>query len=368
MVCVANTPTYSTGWGFGQRNYELHDHLGNVRAVISDTKNSSGNAQVTNYYNYYAFGSMIPGSSILLDGGGYRYGFNGQERDDNLNGGATSGMGVDYGFKFREYDARVGRWFSPDALADKYPFESPYMFAGDNPIYFADKGGEYKFSANDLKLYRQNYPMIMKYIETQLQKDILRSTKIMEAYRSIRKDKDISNTERYIKYLTSKDNGPRLEFKDEPGGDKGGTKESNGFYRVEEDIIELNAGKAADLENTLKSNVSYDVKQIAFMRFYMTVLHETAHKFNFPDQLIINGEDNNYNRENNGFIKVGEPGLLFEQRAWGTEKYKPYDLNINTGEGATKNKAGVVEDVINEANKTKEGSQSLPTVPSVMNN
>ncbi|MDR3678862.1 MAG: hypothetical protein P4L41_02775 [Flavipsychrobacter sp.] len=48
MVWVANTPTYSTAWGFGQRSYEIHDHLGNVRAVIRDTKNSSGNVQVSN--------------------------------------------------------------------------------------------------------------------------------------------------------------------------------------------------------------------------------------------------------------------------------------------------------------------------------
>ncbi len=134
MVWVANTPTYSTGWGFGQRNYELHDHLGNVRAVISDTKNSSGNAVVTNYYNYYAFGSMIPGR--IGDNSGYRYGFNGQERDDNLNGGTTSGMGIMNYAQFGELDTRVGRRWNMDPKPNASA--SPYQVFDANPIWISD--------------------------------------------------------------------------------------------------------------------------------------------------------------------------------------------------------------------------------------
>jgi RHS repeat-associated protein len=133
---MGNTTT--SGWGFSKRSYELHDHLGNVRAVVSDTKSGS-NAVVKSYYNYYAFGGMIAGKTS--DGSGYRYGFNGQERDDLLAGGTPGGVGVDYAFKFREFNASLGRFMSIDPLVKKYPWWTPYQFAGNMPIKYMDLEG-----------------------------------------------------------------------------------------------------------------------------------------------------------------------------------------------------------------------------------
>ena len=63
------------------------------------------------------------------NGGQYRYGFNGAERDDEVKG---SGNQLD--FKFRAYDPRLGRFFAVDPLTKKYPFYTPYQFAGNTPI------------------------------------------------------------------------------------------------------------------------------------------------------------------------------------------------------------------------------------------
>jgi RHS repeat-associated protein len=52
--------------------------------------------------------------------------------------GAT---GTSYDFGARLYDSRVGRWWSLDPLAVKYPYASPYVFGLDNPIYFLDPNG-----------------------------------------------------------------------------------------------------------------------------------------------------------------------------------------------------------------------------------
>jgi RHS repeat-associated protein len=69
--------------------------------------------------------------------GAYRYGFNGKEKDDEING-----SGNDYDFGARIYDSRLGRWLSLDPLQEKYAGLSPYNFCGNNPIMLIDPDGK----------------------------------------------------------------------------------------------------------------------------------------------------------------------------------------------------------------------------------
>jgi RHS repeat-associated protein len=66
----------------------------------------------------------------------YRYGFNGKERDNEIKG---EGNQYDYGFRI--YDPRLGRFLSTDPLSAKYPWYSPYQFAGNKPIQCVDLDG-----------------------------------------------------------------------------------------------------------------------------------------------------------------------------------------------------------------------------------
>jgi RHS repeat-associated protein len=59
----------------------------------------------------------------------YRYGFQGQERDDEIKGKGNS-----LNYKYRMHDARVGRFFAVDPLAPKYPHNSPYAFSENRLI------------------------------------------------------------------------------------------------------------------------------------------------------------------------------------------------------------------------------------------
>ncbi len=70
---------------------------------------------------------LIPGRNQSSDS--YRYGFQGQEKDDEVKGKGNS-----VNFSFRMHDPRVGRFFSPDPLTKKYPFYSPYQFSGNKVI------------------------------------------------------------------------------------------------------------------------------------------------------------------------------------------------------------------------------------------
>ncbi len=67
---------------------------------------------------------------------GYRYGFNGQVRDDNIRGAGNS-----YEFKYRGYDARLGRFTSVDPLSPNYPWNTTYAFAENRVIDGIDLEG-----------------------------------------------------------------------------------------------------------------------------------------------------------------------------------------------------------------------------------
>jgi RHS repeat-associated protein len=70
------------------------------------------------------------------DSDDYRYGFQGQEMDNELKGEGNS-----LNYTFRMHDPRVGRFFAIDPLAPTYPFYSPYQFSGNRVIDMVELEG-----------------------------------------------------------------------------------------------------------------------------------------------------------------------------------------------------------------------------------
>jgi len=66
----------------------------------------------------------------------YRYGFQGQETDDEVRG---EGNSVNY--KYRMHDPRVGRFFATDPLEKQYPQLTPYQFSSNIPISMIELEG-----------------------------------------------------------------------------------------------------------------------------------------------------------------------------------------------------------------------------------
>ena len=79
----------------------------------------------------------------------YRYGFQGQEKDNELKGAGNS-----YDFGARMLDPRIGRWFAPDRLESKMPSYSTYSFALNNPIGVIDKGGDFPVWIHYMMTYK----------------------------------------------------------------------------------------------------------------------------------------------------------------------------------------------------------------------
>ena len=108
------------------KQYELTDHLGNVRTVVSD------NNEVMSATDYYPFG-MVANSYSKVP---YRYGYNGKEDIDEV-----AGMGNFVLFDERGYDPRIARWWSVDPWYPKYAGISPYEIVQNSPIIYKEIDG-----------------------------------------------------------------------------------------------------------------------------------------------------------------------------------------------------------------------------------
>ncbi len=120
--------------------YQYKDHLDNVRLSYRDAdKDGVINPNETiEESNYYPFGLQHRGYNNVTSSQGnsaaQKFKYNGKEFNEEL------GFNMyDYGARF--YDPATARWFSIDALAEKYYDQSTYAYTINNPIIYIDPDG-----------------------------------------------------------------------------------------------------------------------------------------------------------------------------------------------------------------------------------
>ena len=86
------------------------------------------------HFGYYPFGMLMPRRTFASSD--YRFGFNGQEKDNEISG---EGNTLDFGERI--YASRLGRFLSVDPLTKSYPELTPYQFASNMPINSIDLDG-----------------------------------------------------------------------------------------------------------------------------------------------------------------------------------------------------------------------------------
>lgn len=153
-IFVMGTPNYLDVRRFarvrGAKQYELSNYIGNVYGTILDRTVgyvSHYDAYAKSVSEYESFGAMLPGR---IDQAGYRFGFTGLERDDELKS-----MGNSYYTNARLYDPRIGRWLSPDPLEDGAT--SAFVGFANNPLRFSDPAGSAENDAVDSDHYPEWY-------------------------------------------------------------------------------------------------------------------------------------------------------------------------------------------------------------------
>lgn len=107
----------------GTTQYQITDHLGNVRSVVERQNNLP---YQTDYADYYPFGERMTERTKL---GNYRFTYQGQEHDDETGNEA---------FQLRLWDGRIGRWLTTDPYGQ---YHSAYLGMGNNPTSRIDSDG-----------------------------------------------------------------------------------------------------------------------------------------------------------------------------------------------------------------------------------
>jgi hypothetical protein len=82
---------------------------------------------------FYSYPYTVENCDNLADG--YRFGFNTQEKDDEVYGAGNLNTAM-----FWEYDTRIGRRWNTDPVVKVW--ESPYLVNGGNPIFLNDPNGD----------------------------------------------------------------------------------------------------------------------------------------------------------------------------------------------------------------------------------
>ncbi len=104
---------------------------------------------------YPPFGSSLPNRTWSDANRGYRFGFNNQEKDDEIDGNGNY-----FSFKFRIQDSRLGRFLSIDPLSFDFPSNSSYTFCENDLIRCIELEGLEKLALSgyvpDDQLYKKD--------------------------------------------------------------------------------------------------------------------------------------------------------------------------------------------------------------------
>lgn len=239
----------------GNKSYEASNHLGNVMAMVNDRKTPTpettnttiafNETDIKSFNDYYPYGMLLENRN---DAANYRFGFQGQEKDNEVKGVNNS---VNY--KYRVHDPRLGRFFAVDPLSSKYPHNSTYAFSENNVIHAIELEGLEKYIRIEYKIGKRI--IAVEYAKVQ-----------NNTLRNYFKTVNITNTTNDFQQLAGiLDDYPNPDYQaDLGGGGKNGWVKSKmknidslGFYSQESINNEIKLGRLinAGIKDSLNKSV-----------------------------------------------------------------------------------------------------------------
>ena len=205
---------------------------------------------------------------------------------------------LDYGNRW--YNASIGRMISIDPLASKFPNESTYVYAGNNPIKNIDVQGSFKLSSE----FISKYPAFANYLQGNIS-EILKSDAIVN---SLVKNGgfDRATIESDIKF----GNGPTIDIRGLSSENLTVFGHYDGLQANGEFQIALDEDMISRFEKAFANEgLSNDLKEASLLGIVSTLLHEYTHHG-------TGGSD----------FETEEMGHKFEIDAYGTG-LEPDDIN-----------------------------------------
>ena len=180
-------------------------------------------------------------------------------------------------FGARYYDSELSVWLSVDALSDKYPSMSPYMYVLGNPVKLIDIDGLFPISPS----FRKNYPKLTKFIETKMQDHILNSNRISSALHKW-SGGNLTSSQIIQDFAATKHGrnssvgeGPLIT--DYNYNDGGGTMDWGGEYNYETNTIQINKADLDFIERVMQNSNSEDKRKSSLMSFMYVFVNEYTH-------------------------------------------------------------------------------------------
>jgi RHS repeat-associated protein len=331
------------------KSYELGNFRGDVQQVISDNRIALGTsgqtatayeADVYQVEDQYPFGWSIESRSLVV-GESHRFGFNGKENDRDADA---------YDFGARMYNSKIGRWWSVDPLANAFANESPYIFAGNNPVFYIDHGGLFKWPGDEKQQaeYEKQYPKLTAYLKDGGLTKLLQNEDIRAGLRITGK---FSN-EQIDNLIGTYGTGIEIIPYQLCEGDNCDIGEINGYldYRNEpmkDPNIEYFIKLDIDLLQELENSVKIEDAEARLFGVVKTLLHEATH---YGDRLlkipkgmhntsdgdwkrVFNPKTAEYHFYHNDFEvgKSTETGQAFETGIWHEDQ--PHQLILSRKQG-----------------------------------
>lgn len=298
-------------------HYEVKDHLGNVRVVVKDDNQTPGLniPTIASYSNYYAYGS--PMRDRTVNSLGYRYGFNGQEKDDHIMGAGNLNTA-----KFWEYDTRLGRRWNIDPV-DK-PWRSTYSVLENTPIWRVDPNGDDDFFNSQgmfIRSTKKGTAIRIVGVDGISKLSDINFNKVKDLTDLIKKLRIVSNVGTYyahqinLNYVIGVDKNP-IALAHTNRTNVSLTTQQNGClstdlddYRILKNVLVHEDGHKKNYERTSSDEITY---YNHWTVYFDQIAHKTFHDLDKQNQLgfIISGLQYLFNsaiKESNG------PGALYNQ-------------------------------------------------------